>query len=353
MRKMVMGSLKPEALQNYVGIIDSIAKKHLENWDSEKEVAVFHLTKEYAFAAACGAFLSITDPEHIARLFKPFHCILPAMLYPIPINIPGTPLNRGLKASKYLRKEILEIVRQRKKDLLLMEKKSTSWTKYDVLSHMLVTTDEEGKFMNEMGIAEKLVGFLVGGFDTSSIVIICMMNYLAELPHIYDKVLKEQIGFSAAKRNKGPLNWEDIQKMKYSWNVASEVLRLAPPAPGMFREAITDFTYAGFSIPKGWKNCCKRVKLSWTCGTSFRATHGRDEQNLQLTKLIELDGIVTPEGWYPLAPLSAGRIGFAGRKGPAGGDGPVGGNDPWARTRWGDDLTGGKEPAGGVEPADL
>ena len=49
------------------------------------------------------------------------------------------------------------------------------------------------------------------------------------------------------------LNWDDINKMRYSWNVACEALRLAPPVQGAFKETINDFIFNGFSIPKGWK----------------------------------------------------------------------------------------------------
>ncbi|CAA3029552.1 beta-amyrin 28-oxidase-like [Olea europaea subsp. europaea] len=259
MRKLLPGFLKPDSLQIYVGIMDSIAREHLKiNWDCNKEITVLPLAKQYTFAVACKLFLSVDDPKHIAKFEKPFHVLVAGVLS-IPINLPGTPFNRAIKAASLIRKELLEIIRQRK--IELMEKKSMSIR--DILSHMLTTTDENGKFMTDLDIADKIIGLLIGGHDTASVAITFIMKYLAELPEIYNGVLKEQRGIAEGKRPGELLNWDDIQKMKFSWNVASEVMRLAPPLQGNFREAITDFMYAGFSIPKGWK-------LYWTANSTHK-----------------------------------------------------------------------------------
>lgn len=65
--------------------------------------------------------------------------------------------------------------------------------------------------------------------------------------------MAEQMEIANSKAPGELLNWEDIKKMKYTWNVACEVMRLVPPTQGNFREVLTDFVYEGFHIPKGFK----------------------------------------------------------------------------------------------------
>ncbi|MCI10766.1 cytochrome P450 716B2-like [Trifolium medium] len=64
----------------------------------------------------------------------------------------------------------------------------------DILSHMLLTRNENGEFLNELKIADKILGLLIGGHDTASAACTFIVKYLAELPHIYDKVYQVERG---------------------------------------------------------------------------------------------------------------------------------------------------------------
>nr|XP_043621282.1 beta-amyrin 28-monooxygenase-like isoform X2 [Erigeron canadensis] len=247
MRKMLPNFFKPEALHRYVPIMDMITQKHFTNeWEGKDKIVTYELTKNFTFWLACKIFVSIDDPERVKYLSIPFESIASGVLS-IPIDLPGTPFRRGINAANFIRKELIGIIKQRKIDLGSGKASPTQ----DILSHMLFyRSDEDGKFMEEYDIADKILGLLIGGHDTASSACAFIVKYLAELPEVYDKVYKE---IAKSKVPGELLNWEDLSKMKYSWNVASEVLRLAPPLQGTFREVITDFMYHGYSIPKGWK----------------------------------------------------------------------------------------------------
>ncbi|KAK7359119.1 hypothetical protein VNO77_01065 [Canavalia gladiata] len=258
-RRLLMSFLNAETLKNYLPKMDSIAQRHIDtHWEGKEQVVVYPIVQLYTFELACCLFLSIEDPIHISKFSLNFKEFLKGIIG-FPINIPGTRFHKAMKAANEIRKEIKVILRKRKVDL---EEKRASPTQ-DLLSHMLLTSDPSGRFMTETEIIDNILLLLFAGHDTSRSVLSLAMKYLAQLPEVYDHVLKEQLEISEGKEAGELLQWEDIQKMKYSWNVASEVMRLSPSVGGAYREAIKDFTYADYNIPKGWK-------LHWNTGSSHK-----------------------------------------------------------------------------------
>ncbi|XP_022720181.1 beta-amyrin 28-oxidase-like [Durio zibethinus] len=235
--------LKPESLQHYIPVMDTMAKEHLDQlWSPYNQVQVFPLSKKYTFALACRLFMSVQDPDEIEKFAKPF-ALATAGLISVPIDLPGTTFNRAVKAGRQIRQRLFALITNKKNEILEKGKTVAS----DLVDSMLM----DG--MTEVEISNKIIGFFIASHDTTSTAITFIVSYLSDYPDIYNRVLEEQMEVLRSKGPGEPLKWEDIQKMKYTWCVACEVIRLAPPANGAFREAITDFTYAGYTIPKGWK----------------------------------------------------------------------------------------------------
>ncbi|KAH7568258.1 hypothetical protein JRO89_XS07G0267200 [Xanthoceras sorbifolium] len=168
-----------------------------------------------------------------------------AGLFSLPINLPGTPYNRAVKAGRRIREELKALITSRKMELSMEDNNNnndnskTPGGKKDLLTSMILDGLDESEISSKMG------GFFIANHDTASAAITFIISYLADYPDVYRK----------AKGEREYLNWQDVEMMKYSWCMACEVLRLLPPASGTFREAIQDFTYAGYTIPKGWKAC--------------------------------------------------------------------------------------------------
>ena len=179
--------MKPEALKQYVGIMDMMARKHIDmHWNSHKEVKVYPLSKKYTFALSCRLFLNIEDPKSVAKISDGFDRIM-AGFFSLPVDIPGTTFNHAIKARINLHKEIGEIIRKRKKEL---REKRDSELVHDLLSEMLLTSDENSKVMSELEITTRINGLLLGSHETSSTAVTFVLKYLAEFPEVYEAVFK-------------------------------------------------------------------------------------------------------------------------------------------------------------------
>ncbi|KAG6390300.1 hypothetical protein SASPL_148032 [Salvia splendens] len=199
--------LKPDALKKYVLVMDSLAL-----------VEALPSTQKYALSLACRIFMNREGWDHSGDFLKSLSRLTKGILS-LPVNMLGTALNRAIKGGRV----------------------------------MVEATNEDGEYMSDSMIVNVLIGLLLGAeYELSSLITI-VIYYLAELPHIFNRVLEEQMEIAKSKGPNELLAMEDLEKMKYTWNVVRECLRLTPPSIGGFSESTAEFTYAGFTIPKGWK----------------------------------------------------------------------------------------------------
>lgn len=262
-KKLLMSFFNPEALMRSVGVIDEMTKDHLRtHWEGKDQLEAYSTLKRHTFELASRLFMSITDPQLVSRLAEHFHVFLRGVIA-LPINVPGTKFYLAKKAADSIRKELRVLVKQRQTEL---ERKTASPSQ-DVMSHLIANEEENGKLMPEVEIINNMLNLLFAGHDTSTSTLMLIIKYLSELPHVLEKVIAEQREITASKARGELLQWEDLQKMRYSWNVISEVMRMSAPIYGSFREALVDFTYEGYTIPKGWK-------LHWSaCATHTDPTY--------------------------------------------------------------------------------
>ncbi|KAL4391609.1 hypothetical protein AHAS_Ahas03G0262200 [Arachis hypogaea] len=235
-RKLLLSFLSAEALRNFVPKMDTIAQLHINTHWQGAGGCVFTV-QLYTYALAACLFLSEEESIHVSKFSSKLDEFVKGFAW-FPVNLPRTKFRRSMKAADEIREEIKMRMRQSRADL---EEKKPSPTQ-DLLSHLLVTPDASGRFMTESEIIDN-------NLDKKQMLKFCIV------------FMPEQLEISRGKGTGELLQWEDAQKMKYSWNVASEVMRLSPPVNTNFKEAIRDFNYAGYTIPKGWK-------LRWaTCST--------------------------------------------------------------------------------------
>ncbi|KAI4368569.1 hypothetical protein MLD38_017113 [Melastoma candidum] len=251
-RKILGTFFGPDNLREFVGVIDEVARKNIEyQWKVKEQVETLVAVKAYVFESACRLFVNVDDPRLFSRLSINFNIFLKGF-FGLPINLPGTRFHLAKKAANALTRDFMMLVNQRRMEL----ERKKALPKQDLLTHLLAQVDENGKFMPEIVISKNLLSLLFAGHESTSCTLTLAIKYLGELPHVYEKVLAEQQEIAAAKPPGQLLDWEDVQKMRYTRNVVFEVLRLYPATNTVFREAIDDFEFTGYNIPKGWKIAC-------------------------------------------------------------------------------------------------
>ncbi|OMP04426.1 Cytochrome P450 [Corchorus olitorius] len=248
-RDALVSFLKPESLKEYVGKMDEEVRMHLEmHWHGKQQVKVLPLMKTLTFNIICTLLFGLERGPRREKLVHDFQRMIEGM-WSIPLNLPFTRYSRSLKASARAQKILQGLINEKR---VALQQKTAS-PRQDLISCMLsIYNDKNEQVISDKEIIHNVMLVMVAGHDTSSILLTFLVRLLANDPAIYAAVLQEQELIAKSKPSGEFLTWEDLAKMKYTWKVAMETLRLFPPIFGGFRKAVKDIEYDGYLIPKDW-----------------------------------------------------------------------------------------------------
>ncbi|KAB1206628.1 Taxadiene 5-alpha hydroxylase [Morella rubra] len=129
---------------------------------------------------------------------------------------------------------LVNAVRQRRKEI---EGKSEGGNEDGTLMSTLVAGMIRGEITEEEAI-DNVVLLVFAAHDTTSYAIAMIFKMLAQHPKCYALLLQEHGELLSNEVPGENLSFVDVKKMKYTWKVARETMRLFPPIFGSFRKAI-------------------------------------------------------------------------------------------------------------------
>ncbi|KAJ7963896.1 Cytochrome P450 family protein [Quillaja saponaria] len=241
-RGLIGTSLGYAGLEVLVPKICNSVQLHLaKNCRGQESISLYRLTKSLTFSIVFECLLGVNvEPG----MLETFERVLEGVFAPA-IMFPGSKFFRSKKARQQIEK-------------------------------MLVKGE-----ISEQEVIDNVVLLVFAAHDTTSFSIAMTFKMLAKHPDCYTTLLQEHADIISNKRSGDNLTLEDIKKMKYTWQVARESMRLFPPIFGSFRKAIADIDYEGFTIPKGWK-------VLWTTyGTHYNAEYFKDPLSFNPSRFEE------------------------------------------------------------------
>ena len=141
------------------------------------------LAKRLTFDIICSVIFGQGAGPIREALAADFKKMVQAMLS-IPVNIPFTKFNKGLSASRRVRKVLRQIACDR--EAALQQGHSSSAD--DFFTYMLVLRSEGTHSLTVEDIVDNAILLLLAGYETSSVLITFLLRYLANEPDILGKI---------------------------------------------------------------------------------------------------------------------------------------------------------------------
>lgn len=240
LKKLIQSSFQPGAIRGSVSEIEKIVLRLLPTWQ-HRTINTLQEMKKYAFDVAMISVFGNNMELEMEGIKHLYQC-LEKGYNSMPVDLPGTPFHKAMKARKLLNERLRKMIENRRESV-----------EYGggLLGVLLGAKDQK---LSDSQIADNIIGVVFAAHDTTASVLTWMLKYLHENPHLLDAVTREQEEIRGERTEaNGGITWDDTRRMPLTTRVIQETLRAASILSFTFREAVKDVELEGYFIPRGWK----------------------------------------------------------------------------------------------------
>ncbi|GLJ20727.1 hypothetical protein SUGI_0377560 [Cryptomeria japonica] len=249
MRRVIHSILGIEPLKKSVGRFERLVLQHLDSdWCRGQIIHAHSKLREMTLCVAAEYFLGLKAGEGLESFRRHFHHFNAGLLSH-PIDLPWTAFGKAKRARAAIVAQIAQLIHLRKASL------SKSGGEEENFLDMVLRTQKAGidSCLSDAEIADNVMGFFTGGYDTTASALATILKHLSLSPHVLQRLRKDCGKLRDSKKVGEPLTWDEIKGVEYLRNVIAEGMRVVSPVIGGFKQAKVDVVYGGYTIPKGWK----------------------------------------------------------------------------------------------------
>ncbi|XP_048141555.1 ent-kaurenoic acid oxidase 2-like isoform X1 [Rhodamnia argentea] len=238
-----------EALSLYTGYIEENVISALDKWSKMGQIEFLTELRKLTFRIIMYIFLS-SESEPVMEALEREYTTLNYGVRAMAINLPGFAYHKALKARKNLVAVFQSIVDERRNQ----KETKVSAKKKDMMDALLEVEEENGRKLNDEEIIDVLLMYLNAGHESSGHITMWATIFLQENQEVLQKAKEEQeeIVKKRPPAQKG-MTLKEFRQMEYLSKVIDETLRLITFSLVVFREAKSDVSMNGYTIPRGWK----------------------------------------------------------------------------------------------------
>ena len=240
--KMLMPSLRMEAMRNHSSKIVQEVEDIISDWGETGEIELVDFMKQLTINTASHCLLGREFRYELSEEFAEIYHDLEKGVHPLAFNFPNLPIPAFRRRDK-ARARLQELVGG-----IIKKRESQSEKPSDMFQTLIDMEYSDGTRLTYNEITGMLIAAIFAGHHTSSGTAAWVLIELLRHPHLLREVRQE---IDELLGEKGEVTFQSLREMPKLENVLKEVLRLHPPLIILMREVQEDIHFKNYTIKAG------------------------------------------------------------------------------------------------------